>query len=65
MLFSDLPASGLPGWFHHPCEEWPEPARHGASAPCLGAARVLYKNQTLMTAFAFRSCWGRDLARCT
>ena len=29
---------GLPGRFHHPCPEWPEPARHGASAPCLGAA---------------------------
>ena len=29
---------GLPGRFHHPGPEWPEPARHGASAPCLGAA---------------------------
>ena len=52
---------GLPGRFHHPCPEWPEPARHGASAPCLGAAWVLYNNRTLMTAFPFRSCWKRHL----
>ena len=38
VLFSGLPASGLPSQFHHPCTEWPEPTRHGASAPCLGAA---------------------------
>ena len=28
----------VPGRFPHPCLEWPDPARHGASAPCLGAA---------------------------
>ena len=61
MLFSDLPASGLPGRFHQPSWEWPESARHGASAPCLGAAWVLYNNQKLMTAFTFRSCWKRRL----
>ena len=37
VLFSGLPASGLPGRFHHPLPGWPEPARHGASALCLGA----------------------------
>ena len=41
--------------------QWPEPARHGASAPCLGAAWVLYNNRTSMTAFTFRSCWIRHL----
>ena len=51
------PKAGHRASFTIPVWEWPEPARHGASAPCLGAAWVLYNNQTLMTAFPFRSCW--------
>ena len=31
--------------------------------PAWGQHGVLYKNQTLMTEFGFRSCWGRDLAQ--
>ena len=56
-----FPPSGLPGRFHHPFMGRPEPARHGASAPCLGAAWVVYNNRTSMTAFPFRSCWIRHL----
>ena len=39
VLFSDLPPkAGYRAGFTIPVWEWPEPARHGASAPCLGAA---------------------------
>ena len=31
------PKAGCRGGFTIPVWEWPEPARHGASAPCLGA----------------------------
>ena len=46
------------------------PVRNGQSRPVTehrppawGQHGVLYKNQTLMTEFGFRSCWGRDLAQ--
>ena len=52
VLFSGLPASGLPSWFHHPFSGWPEPARHGASAPCLGAVSNYLKKH-----------WGEDRLR--
>ena len=32
------PEAGYRAGFTISCPEWPEPARHGASAPCLGAA---------------------------
>ena len=56
------PEAGYRAGFTIPVREWPEPARHGASAPCLGAAWVLYNNQTLMTAFPRRSCWAPHFA---
>ena len=38
VLFSGLPPeAGYRTGFTIPVWEWPEPARHGASAPCLGA----------------------------
>ena len=52
VLFSDLPPSGLPGRFHHSFPEWPEPARHGASAPCLGAIQVYSGAQSPFTFLA-------------
>ena len=51
------PEAGYRAGFTIPVWEWPEQARHGASAPCLGAVWIPYNDQKLMTAFTFRSCW--------
>ena len=45
VLFSDLPPkAGYRAGFTIPVWEWPEPARHGASAPCLGAVSSIIEH---------------------
>ena len=55
MLFSGLPPSGLPGWFHHPCLGMARAGPSRSIGPLPGGSMGSY--QKLMTAFTMRSCW--------